>query len=191
MLRDWSGIAEVEKAALFSLVNQILKSEEAPRRTWMCEECHTEQDYPFADAAAIDALSVDQQKALFIRLSALYTMAHENAQSHCTGSSCPPQVPTQVAQWALPYKERIRHAEALARRDGDFDRALVELLALQEVLPTAAIVLMDIGACHGEKQQNAEALSWLEKALQFVPPEYEHRVQQNIACIESRLEEQR
>jgi len=180
MFRNWSEMAEDEKRSRRVTIHQVLTNQEAFRRTWKCEKCKTEQHYPLPGPTPTPALSEEQQKALFLRLSVLYKLASGTIMEG-TGSPYSAPVSAQVAQWAVPYAERIRHAEGFARQDGDFDKAIAEFLDLQRVLPTAALVLMNIGVCYGEKKQDTEARSWLKKALQYVPREYEHIIEQNLA----------
>lgn len=182
MFRTWSEIADDEKKRRCKIIRQILTIEEAFRRTWKCEKCKAEQYYRFPDAPPTRFLSEEQQKALFLKLSVLYKIASESIESNSNSPSLT-SISAQVARWALPYAERIRHAEAFCRQDRDFDKALSEFLNLTRVLPTAAIVLMDIGVCFSEKMQDEKAKYWLKKALQYVPQEYERSVQQNLDRI--------
>lgn len=90
---------------------------------------------------------------------------------------------SDVAKWALPYAQRIRVGGDLFR-EGRFQEALQEFMAIYQDLPDAAIVLMNVGVCHSELGDISTARSWLEKSLQFIPPDFEYQVHQNLSRLE-------
>jgi hypothetical protein len=141
---------------------------------------------------AIESLSPAQQKALFspprhLEMLAKYKLADAGVlgvASPLTDGGIIKTEPfsSDVAAWALAYAQRIQAGGALFR-GGRIQEALAEFMSIHQDLPTAAIVLMNIGVCHGELGDEGAARSWLERSQRFVPTEFAHQVHSNLSRL--------
>ena len=137
-------------------------------------------------------LSTIQQAALFTPASHLKLLSLGLGDAGILGIASPgaeggirqtQPFSSEIAKWALPYAQRIRAGGDLFR-EGHLPEALQVFLSIRDDLPTAAIVLMNIGVCYAELGDKPAARRWLETSLQVVPAEFEYQVRQNLSRLD-------
>ena len=138
-----------------------------------------------------ETLSLAQQGALFAPPSHLKFLSLGLGDAGVLGVTSPrlegglintQPFSSDVAKWALPYAQRNRVGGDLFR-EGRFQEALQEFMSIYRDVPTAAIILMNIGVCYSELGDKSTARSWLEKSLRLVPPDFEYQVRQNLSRL--------
>jgi len=142
-----------------------------------------ELEKKLADRETRGALSTEQQKSLFINptnlnlfASGLRSMTGIEKE---TGVLRSVEISPKVAKWAIPFAERIREAEGLCKERKIVD-ALTRFRELEDQIPGAAMLLMDIGVCYAETGNTRSAESWFRKAWQTAPDEFRDRVKANM-----------
>jgi ribosomal protein L40E len=124
-------------------------------------------------------LSHDQQLALFLPPIMLRVMSTAEGVLF---NGVFVKIDGKVAEWALPFSERITSASR-SFREGRGAAALKEFFEMSKILPTAAVILMNMGVCAaaiGEKEKAKQFLQW---SLQNVPAEFRHIVTRNLAQL--------
>ena len=142
-----------------------------------------ELDKRMVDREARGVLSAEQQKALFIGPTNLNLFASGllgmTGLEKETGALRSVEISPEVAEWAIPFAQRIREAEGLFRGRKIVD-ALTLFKELEDQIPGAAMLLMDIGVCYAEIGNTRAAETWFRKAWQSAPDEFRDRVRANM-----------
>lgn len=125
-------------------------------------------------------LSRDQQIALFLPPMMLRGMSFAQGVIF---NGVLVKIDQTIAEWALPFSERITSASK-SFREGRITEAFQEFSNMSKILPTAAIILMNMGVCAasvGEKEKAKDFLRW---SLQYVPAEFKNMVLSNLTKLQ-------
>jgi tetratricopeptide (TPR) repeat protein len=94
-----------------------------------------------------------------------------------------PKINKDIAKWAIPYAKSIQKAEELYKK-GNIEEAISIFQSLNQEIPNAAIVLLDLGVCYSENNIG-KGREYLEKAKAISPKYLLDRIMENIIRLNS------
>jgi hypothetical protein len=129
---------------------------------------------------SFEKLSHDQQLALFLPPVMLRGLAFSAAGVMFNGVFV--KIDEKIANWALPYSERITSASR-SFREGQVSEAFQEFFDLAKIMPDAAVVLMNMGICMAATGDKEKAKKFLQWSLRYIPEEFKHLVTNNLSQL--------
>jgi tetratricopeptide (TPR) repeat protein len=115
-------------------------------------------------------LTLERQRGLYLReyMLQMFEAGIISIKSEKTGEIL--SISPETAQWAIPYSRRIASAREYFFKK-NFKAALEAYHKILKELPDAAIILNDLGVCHGEMGNNELAYTYFKKSLAYAPEE--------------------
>jgi hypothetical protein len=144
---------------------------------------HPKKWFHFWRKAKVKAITREQQEALWLRPTELWSAGLDTAKVVTIGESGKKtlRISPEVVKWAASILEMVGKADNLAKQ-GKYREAINAYKQVLNKAPNAAIALMSIGVCYCYMKNKAKALKWMRQAKSADPDN--ERVIKNLRIAE-------